>query len=144
VWLLALSLQLLSGCGGPANVAPVQGTVTLGGKPLPQALVTFVSQSTGSLSRGRTDDNGQYRLLYSADVEGAEIGPHRVTISTFQSGDADGDPPTPRVPEQVPARYNRASELVAEVAQGSNQVNFELETGGPIDQPDRQQDPNDG
>jgi hypothetical protein len=90
--------------------------------------------------RRRADDNGQERLLYSVNVAGVEIGPHGVTISTFQSD----DPPTPRIPEPVSARYNRASERVAEVAKGSIQVNCELASSGRIDQPDLRWDPNGG
>lgn len=57
-------------------------------------------------------------------------------ISTFQSGDTDGDPSTPHFPEQVPSRDHRASERVAEVAKGSTRVNCELASPGLVDRPD--------
>ena len=139
-WSLLLPLLCLLGCGGPAHVATVQGTVTLGGQPLADATVTFVAQATGAISRGRTDTAGRYRLLYSHQYEGAEIGRYRVTISTFRDGDPDADPPVPRSPENVPLRYNQKSDLVADVQAGTNQLDFALESGGPIFQPDLQRE----
>jgi len=120
------------GCGGSFNVGTVTGKVTLDGQPLPGALVTFSPTAGGSPSAGRTDVRGTYTLQYTRDVQGAELGEHLVSVSTFSEGDPDSDPPTPTVPEKVPAKYNEKSQLKQTVSKGVNTINLALEGGGEI------------
>ena len=72
-----------SGCSNnPANypeVADVVGTVTLDGKPLEGASITFAPQS-GRSSSGVTDSSGRYSLNYTGSIPGAMLGSHRVMI----------------------------------------------------------------
>ncbi len=138
-WFVGLSLPLglvfLAGCGPdrPDNVGRVTGRVTLEGAPLPNAMITFAPvQPGGSTSLGKTNDDGKYTLGYGGDVQGAEIGEHRVTITTYDSGSEDADPPRPKVLEMVPAKYNYQSELKAEVKAGSNEIDFPLKNDGPV------------
>ncbi|MDA7994250.1 MAG: carboxypeptidase-like regulatory domain-containing protein, partial [Pirellulales bacterium] len=60
-----------SGCSNnPANypeVADVVGTVTLDGKPLEGASITFAPQS-GRSSSGVTDSSGRYSLNYTGSI----------------------------------------------------------------------------
>jgi hypothetical protein len=128
-----------SGCGGPSNIGTVSGVVTLNGQPLPDALVMF-SPEAGSPSAGRTDDQGRYTLEYTADIAGAEVGKHRVSITTFQAASPDADPPRERVPEIVPPKYNVASELSVTVEPGSNEHNFELTSQGRVIQPEQRRE----
>ena len=127
---------LLAGCGGaptPSNVGRVSGHVTLEGQPLPSALVTFSPVEQGATSSlGRTDEDGNYTLVYAQGVDGAHIGQHRVSITTFDEGDPDGDPPRPAVAEKVPAKYNYQTELTADVKAGENSIDFPLKNDGPI------------
>src|SRR5262245_39370809 len=84
------ALSLLAGCGGPyKNLGRVSGKVTLGGQPLADAAVTFSPTAAGSPSTGRTNASGEYTLLYTRGVKGAEAGEHTVTISTYRSADSD-------------------------------------------------------
>jgi hypothetical protein len=86
--LLMIGAVLFVGCH--REVVPVSGRVTLDGKPLPNAVVTFQPLSkkgaqqpavTGSV--GRTDADGRFALrVVSPEQPGAMIGPHTVTIST--------------------------------------------------------------
>jgi hypothetical protein len=134
-FLSALAAMILTGCGPdmPDNVSRVSGTVTLEGQPLPGALVTFVPQKQGgSTSLGKTDDVGKYTLSYGGDIQGAEIGSHKVTITTYSSGSPDSDPPLPKVPEKVPLKYNEQTELTADVKAGDNTIDFPLKNDGPI------------
>ncbi len=126
----------LAGCGGPGNVGEVTGTVTLDGNPLAGAMVTFTPAEGGLPAAGRTDESGRYTLQYSRDAGGAKIGEHRVTITTYSEGDPDAESPVPSSPEKVPAKYNVDSELTATVKPGGNQIDFPLESGGKIIQPD--------
>jgi hypothetical protein len=127
-----VSLVLAVGCGGRGGpkLATVRGNVTLGGKPLPQATVLFVP-AEGRSSSGITDKNGRYELGYTTDRNGAVLGKHRVRISTYLRSNDEGK----SVPESVPSRYNVESDLTREVIAGKNEINFELEAGGPIAQP---------
>ncbi len=125
---------MLSGCGGSgANLGKVTGKVTLAGQPVPEALVMFSPVSGGSPSAGRTGADGTYTLVYARGINGAIIGEHTVTISTFK--DALEDPPTPEVKETVPLKYREGDSLPkVTVKSGSNNLDFTLEAG-PIEPP---------
>ncbi|MFO0818145.1 MAG: carboxypeptidase-like regulatory domain-containing protein [Pirellulales bacterium] len=138
--LAALMTTVLAGCGGRENLGSVSGQVKLGDQPLAGALIRFQPQQPGSPSSAISDESGYYTLTYTRDLRGAEIGTHRVTISTFSRGNPDGEPPAPPVPERVPAKYNTASQLTAEVKQGSNEIDFQLESTAPVVQPTSAED----
>lgn len=117
----------LTGCGqdtGPA-LGDVTGTVTLDGKPLPEASVTFYPADDGRPSQGTTDETGKYTLMFTGTKEGAMVGQHSVQVEVgVPTGESD-TPPVSRVP-QLPAKYNKNTELTAEVERGSNTVDFDL------------------
>ena len=131
---LLLVLVLALGCGAGKR-ASVSGTVTLDGKPLPGALVSFQPVGEGQVapgagSTGRTDDKGQYTLQVIGGGNGAVVGWHKVRISCpVEEGPSnpDEDRRTPQK-DRVPARYNRKSELKFEVKPGSNTADWPLTT----------------
>lgn len=105
------------------------GTVHLDGKPLEGALVTFYPQVSGAeaatgaaTSMGRTDADGKYELILDRNTKGAQVGKHLVYIETLEEG-GGGDYGNGRG-EEVPKRYNSASELNVEVTSGSNTIDF--------------------
>lgn len=130
-----VALLWLTGCGGPDNIGQVSGVVKLNGEPLSGARVEFTPKAGGRPSSGITDDSGTYRLSYTREVNGGEIGEHSVRITTFTSGDPDAEPPKAAVPEKVPAEYNASTKLEAKIEAGSNTVNFDLTASGPVAQP---------
>lgn len=110
----------VGGCGqaGPRLTA-VTGVVTLDGSPLPRAIFDFTPAEGGRGAYAVTDGKGCYMLQFLPGRPGATAGSHRVSISTAdEAGRA----------ESVPARYNRTSELTAEIGRSSAMINFELET----------------
>ena len=115
-----------AGCGGPGNVAQVTGRVTLDDEPLEGAYVVFNPVVEGGQSSSLTDASGNYRLQYTREDYGAEIGEHRVRITTADGGNPDSDPPKPRVRERLPAKYHSNSELKATVEAGKNSIDFDL------------------
>jgi len=136
VWLLAFSCILFgSGCGqnGP-QLGVVTGTVTLDGKSVPGALVTFISkEADGSSSYGKTDSNGKYKLEFSTERFGAMLGNHEVVITTKRmSADEAPDTGTAEKTEfvAIPKHYARGA-LTAEVKSGSNVCDFALSTKKP-------------
>lgn len=99
VFVLALNF----GCGGRElpELAPVEGTVTLDGKPVPNVMVQFLPENGGRPSTGTTDDQGHYELTYVAGEEGARLGRNKVEVVMIWP---DGEP-TPGVKDVVPRAY---------------------------------------
>lgn len=131
---LSLVALLVPGCGpaGP-ETASVEGTVTLDGKPLEGALVMFTPVAGGRPAAARTDEAGRYELQYTESRDGALLGEHTVSISTYQEGDVSSG--IPNVPEKVPAKYNVHSELKKTVEAGNNTFDFPLDSKGEIVKP---------
>ncbi len=117
-----LCCWLLLGCSGNPNLAEVSGTITLDGKTLPKAMITFTPSSGGATSFGKSDGNGDYRMMFGENEPGAWIGANRVSIHT---GDVLPDN-SGSVPEMVPAAYNSNSTLTKDVVARSNKFDFEL------------------
>lgn len=120
--------MLLNGCGDGApedtpEVGTVTGTVTLDGKPLPGVVVAFQPE-TGRGSTGRTDEQGKYTLGYNAELDGAAVGMHKVTITT----PTEAPDPTGSFKEPIPAKYNAKTELTEQVNAGENVIDFDLKS----------------
>lgn len=126
---LAGLAAIVPGCSsGDVPVVPVQGTVTLDGKPLAGAEVVF-SPEVGRPSLGVTDSQGRYELRYLVDRNGALPGKHTVKISTLGDGESDDSDKPARKRELVPKKYNRQSTLTVDVdASRQEAYDFELLT----------------
>jgi hypothetical protein len=136
--LVALFVAFLAiGCNREnlPGLGRVTGTVTLDGKPVPDATITFEPQGVNAgTSIGRTDATGKYELYYSRDSKGAAQGEHLVRINTFQ--DAGEDSGQKLQLESIPAKYNVRSELKVNVKGGTQVHDFALKSGGEIIQPE--------
>lgn len=103
-------------------LAPVSGRVTVDGKPLSSAIVKFVpEEGTKNLrlatSIGITDKDGNYTLIYAADVAGAVIGKHQVQV---QLNDPTGT-------QLIAPEYSTArSTLTADVKKGAPPYNYDI------------------
>lgn len=124
----------ITGCGsdGP-ELTEVTGTVTLDGKPVPRATISFLpAGETGSPSYGQTDLQGKYELGYSFKEMGARLGNYNVEITTTKLSKeeiAEMKAAGEEVPEEsvsIPAKYKAASALTAEVKSGPNVIDFAL------------------
>lgn len=84
---LACVATFLSGCGGSdlPELCTVVGKVTKDGQPVVGASVTFAPVDSGRPSSGRTDAEGNYKLMYNVDTEGAVVGKHKVTVISSTS-----------------------------------------------------------
>ena len=133
VVLLMMALMLQVGCGpsGP-DIARVQGTVTMDGKPLPNAIIMFVPVG-GRPSVSETDANGKYVLEFSGGRKGAIPGINRVEINTGRLAYENDGKNYPAVKESVPVQYNRLTTLEFNVEAGKNNTaDFALKSGGKI------------
>jgi hypothetical protein len=132
LFVVMVSLALVSGCGpsGP-EIARVSGVVTLDSKPLPEAFVFFRHADGGRISEAFTNDKGEYKLNYSLEESGAMVGTNTVRISTFIEAvkeDSGAIVKGTNKKELVPPKYNKQSELTAEVKSGNNILNFDLKS----------------
>ncbi|RCS54054.1 carboxypeptidase regulatory-like domain-containing protein [Bremerella cremea] len=147
-----LGLAMIVGCGesGP-SLGKVTGKVTLDGKPLPNAIVSFVPEDGRRSSSAMTNEEGVYNLAY-IDQAGAVIGKHKVSITStpevqtqtmedipsddpryaevMQSRQADYN--NAKTNEKLPAVYNSKTELVYEVTSGSNTIDLPLTSDGKM------------
>jgi hypothetical protein len=139
VGLLAL-FPFASGCGptysGPPLV-PVEGTVTLDGKPLADATVTFIptGATMGQSSFGSTDTEGHFVLKTAEGHAGAPAGRYKVVISKWLNPDGTVFRPSPDVSpmdstakESISPAYSEAdrTQLEATVAAAAAPQQFTL------------------
>jgi hypothetical protein len=124
---LVAVLCLVSGCGrsGP-ELGRVSGKVTLDGKPVPNAFITFEPQFQGRPSTTKSDKNGNYELQFNPTQSGALVGKHHVRVST-EDQTSDGR----NIPELIPEAYRGANGFIpVTVESGRNVINLELKSGG--------------
>jgi hypothetical protein len=105
-------------------VSPVTGRVTLDGIPLSGAQVMFLP-TIGRPSKGETNADGVYELLYTYKQNGAKHGMHTVRVTTALPSQ-DGT----IAPERVPKMYNEDSQLQQEVRRGRNTIDLPLVSDG--------------
>jgi hypothetical protein len=72
-----LTLALVGCAAGPV---PVEGKVTMNGKPLAGCTVVFIPEGGGPEAGSQTDEEGNFRLT-GTKAEGITPGVYRVTVS---------------------------------------------------------------
>jgi hypothetical protein len=100
--------------------APVTGRVTLDGKALAGATVTFEPHD-GRPAQGLTDEQGRFELRLRSEVPGVDPGQYTVTVEHVPRA-AVHDATRPA----IPAKYSSKSELSFEVQPGPNVIEFDL------------------
>ena len=80
-WLI-LAIFSFTGCGGSSvKFAEVEGTITLGGKPIDKIMVEFWAMGEGARSFGETDSQGHFKLTSDDGKRaGASVGQHKVVL----------------------------------------------------------------
>jgi hypothetical protein len=126
-------LLAVAGCGSDGyselGLVPVAGSVTLDGKPLVGAKVSFEGEDKRA-AIGKNDSAGHYTLMYDSQTPGAMPVAKVVRITTVDAdveggGAAEG---AAVAKETVPARYNSKSALKADVSAGQKAFDFELKS----------------
>lgn len=124
---LCLFLVCLTGCGGDARFATVTGKVLLDGTPVEAAFIEFLStEAEGSVSYGKTDSNGAFRMRKSDTQPGVYKGRCLVRIHTGDSGRSPGE----SVPERLPDVYHKKSDMHCDVVNPRHAFLFELTSAG--------------
>ncbi len=136
--LAVVSLAAIAGCGsGRPNTVSVEGTVTLGGKPVDGAAVMLIPDGQGKPASGQTDHEGKFLLKTFEAGDGAMPGKYKVTVSLVKvsgvKADADGlsgevEPGGIKKEYLVPEKYGdpKTSGLTAEVKSGMEPLELKL------------------
>jgi hypothetical protein len=130
--MLVLAVGQCWGCAGGGALVPVEGNVTLNGKPLAGASVMF-SQSRPNLPGpfvGETDAEGRFKLGPTNNAGGgAAAGDYIVVITTVkQAPGGMEDSPVPTQKEVVPAAFRDGSTRYTVPADGTREANFDLKS----------------
>jgi hypothetical protein len=118
----------LAGCSdGRLKTAPVKGTVTYNGKPVPQGSIMFQPEQGPAATANIK--NGSYSLKTYRNDDGAVLGKHKVTVISLE--DQSGRLPeerNPLPPPIVPLKFSfpDKSGLTAEVKDEPNTIDFPL------------------
>jgi hypothetical protein len=149
----ALAALVIAGCSGAegdnqVDVYEVTGTVTLDGKPLADALVTFSPKAGQPVATGQTDSSGKYTLQTYEAGDGAAAGEYVALVykneadASAASGPAAHDPNNPNpqahsgpsrrtaVKSLVPQKYGSVdqSDLKVTVKEGENNIPLDLKS----------------
>lgn len=83
--IVALLTISVVGCSGESRppTYPVSGTVTLKGKPVEKATLTFVPMEKGEPASAITDANGKYSLTTYIAGDGARPGAYRIKVAKY-------------------------------------------------------------
>lgn len=135
-WLLALAAGwlLLPGCGDTDyELAPVSGKVTLDGKPLAEAKVSFQPESQsgqpnpGPGSYGTTDADGRYTLrTIEPDADGAVVGQHKVRLTGKMPPQDPADDTAQVFKEIIPPQWRDGSQTFEVLPEGTDKADFVL------------------
>lgn len=130
-WLFVGLCVVLPGCSGGSTV-PVEGIVTLDGKPLTDASVTLSQMRASDPGPffGTTDADGHFALGTGEDPgSGAAPGQYRLMITTVkQEGGGMEDSPPPTKKEVVPAQFHNGSQTFEVPAGGTLEANFDMKS----------------
>ena len=125
---------LLTGCGGDNSLVPVEGTVTMAGKPLTAGSVSYrpsTERGNDSLHHptGRIETDGRYRL-YVGERAGAAAGWYKVVVFANEPTPDDPQAVHPGLPKTlIDRRYNRpeTTPLAVEVTRQADVSVYEFE-----------------
>src|SRR4051794_5389300 len=125
---LALSLVVLAGCG-PSGRLPVWGKVTYNGEPVDHGTITFLAAGGQAVNAGGEIRDGKYLI----DSErGPALGKYRVEIywnkktGKMVPTPGDRDVKMPETRQVLPPKYNKQSQLTADVTPSGNTRDFDL------------------
>jgi hypothetical protein len=142
--LLFMLVWVAGGCApdsGPVLMptVPASGIVTLDGKPLAAAIVTFtpLEEGMGPECTGTSDAEGKFSLKQVRGSEGAPVGQFKVAVNRYVKADgsaialAEGEfPANVGATESLPAKYSSPTdtELTASVTGPTENLKIELKS----------------
>ena len=130
LWVLVAVCVLCTGGCGSASLEPVEGTVTLDGRPLAATYILFqpATREIKGPFVGKTDNQGWFAMGPVGEAgRGVPAGVYRVSFTTAHSDQPllEGTKPPP---ERVPARFRDASLEFEAPKGGTHQATFALKS----------------
>lgn len=129
VFALALAVCCVAfvGCKPSDGLTPVKGTVTFDGAPVEKGTINFAPKGGPGTATGAPIVDGKYE---------ARVSPGKMAVTIYAQKTVPIENPTQEQIERgitettediIPAKYNRASTLEADIAEGQKDpVDFEL------------------
>jgi hypothetical protein len=132
----------LAGCGGGERTSPVEGDVSLDGKPVAGAAIQFVPQEKGRDATAETDKDGHFVMSTFQPRDGVVAGSYKVVITppvgsadTAKYGTAEeamsaaAKQPTKKEASAFPQKYTRPDQTpLTQDVPVSGKVKFELKS----------------
>jgi hypothetical protein len=145
VWMMAAACVLLvaiSGCGGGSyDTAPVEGTVTFEGQPVPGGSISFIpiggdGTRAGKPGSGTIQSDGTYKMSTYGTDDGAMIGRHNVLFSAPEVDEAapESEEEHSETTEESPYEGLVPKQSEIEVVDGQNTIDIELVPGSDEDE----------
>ena len=136
-WLLVLLICAIVGCDRGPKLVPAGGIVKYKNAAIPGADVVFVPDGDGQAAIGRTDEQGQFKLVTSGRP-GALVGSYKVSITAARPKRAVSEAEAVAMSSEqiaanredlVPVKYNNpiSSELTATVSKDAAGNKFEFD-----------------
>ncbi len=123
-WRIALILLLAAGgCSAP-RIIPAGGRVTYKGQGVPSTLVTFIPDDGNRPSKAITDDQGNFKLLFSKSQEGVMRGKCTVVLRYEMSAEEETKMIPPKASREVKAVIAKYSDEKA------SPLHFDVEKPG--------------
>lgn len=116
----------LIGCGPSGlKLNPVSGTVTFDGEPLPEGRIQFRAVEGDQRAFSGKIEQGRYTVETTPGKMAVEIIASRIIPGKFDESNPGEKTPVGEM--YIPARYNSATELTAEIPSGGvKQLDFTL------------------
>jgi len=129
--LVALALVTNTGCKRAANLVPLEGRVTLDGKPLANATV-LLSPTRGNGPgpfTGTTSSDGRFSVgPVGREGMGAAPDDYMLMITTVKPDPNSIDGASPSQKEIVPKKYRDGSERFTVPDAGNKEANFDIKS----------------
>jgi hypothetical protein len=124
--LASVTAVFLIGCGPSGlKLNPVSGTVTFDGEPLPEGRIQFRAVEGDQRAFSGAIEQGRYTVETMPGKMAVEITASRIIPGKFDESNPGEKAPVGEM--YIPARYNSATELTAEIPSGGvKQLDFTL------------------
>ncbi|MGI6417750.1 MAG: hypothetical protein ACOX1P_19015 [Thermoguttaceae bacterium] len=124
--LASVTAVFLIGCGPSGlKLNPVSGTVTFDGEPLPEGRIQFRAVEGDQRAFSGAIEQGRYTVETMPGKMAVEITASRIIPGKFDESNPGEKTPVGEM--YIPARYNSATELTAEIPSGGvKQLDFTL------------------
>ena len=127
---LFLAVLCLAGCGSGGRV-PIQGSIAYDGTPVEEGTITFLALDGGGVDSNAGGDIKDGKYSINAE-RGPKPGKYKVEVywnkktGKMVATPGDSSVKMPETKQMLPPKYNKQTELTADITSGRNTKNFDL------------------